>query len=354
VSVGRDGDEEIESDTPPTRSYVDALLGGNLTEAELANLRAEIGRSDRPVPDDEDENGARTAFHTYSPEERKSARPSGTMGAVSLPDDDEDEGGARTAFHTYSPEERKSARPSGYMGAVSLPEDEDEGGARTAFHTYSPEERKSARPSGTMDAVEDEDDDDAKTLFRPSSQPAARPISEPAPRANSSPITGPPIARAPITQAPSSQPISQPAPSSRPRSGARAPASAPPWSVRNQPVVELGGLLDDEIPGPPTPPPASFDEVPLSVPSLRSLDPRAADESYLDAVGGPNSVPLIVVSPGELRCLPLGAQAGFVVSCIDGVSTIDDIIDISGQSRLDTLRILYDLVQQGVVEIARR
>lgn len=274
VSVGReDSDDGSENDTPPTRSYVDALLGGNLSEAELANLRNEIGRSERPAQID----------------------------------DDDDENGARTAFHTYSPEERQSARPSGYMAAVTLP------------------------------PPDDDDDDDVKTLFRPSSQPVARPISEPAPRPPSQP--GP-------------RPMSQPVPSSRPRAGARPPSSAPPWSLRGQPEVDLGDLLDDEVPGPPTPAPASLEEVPLSVPSLRSLDPRAADESYLEAFGGPNSVPRIIVSPGELRCLPLGAQAGFVVSCIDGVSTIDDIIDISGQSRLGTLRILYDLVQQGVVVIA--
>lgn len=306
VSPERDsrGDAGGESDTPPTRSYIDALLQGNLSESELANLRSEIGRAETKEVEESD-------------------------------DDDEHE--VRTRLHSYSAEERQSSRPSGQMAQVDV-------------------------------------DDDAPTLFRHSSIPAARPPSQ-APRAVT--MGGdphPPARPASYHPAPHSapsqayaRPLSQPAPSSRPRAAPISQRHMPPSSrprvapgsyssvpPSSRPVVDIGDMLSDDFPAPPANPQLVLDEVPLSVPSLRGFQQQAIDQTYLDAIGGPNGVPRLAVSPGELRCLPLGAAAGFLVSCIDGVCTVDDLIDISGLSRLDTLRILYDLVQHGAVEVGAR
>lgn len=290
--------------TPPTRSYVDALLQG-LSEDELACLRAEIGGK-RAEPEDDDD--PRTHYHAYTAEERRSARR--TLQQV-VADDDEDD--ARTTFHAYTPEERRSARPS-----------------------------ESHLPVG---APVDDDDDDVRTLFRAAAANAtrspsapARPASMPAGPSSARGISGPRLgaslsARPPVPPVP---------PASSDRRAAIARTPPPPAD----PVADLDDLLAD-IPGPSATP----DEVPISSPSLRSFDQRTLDSSYLEAIGGPGSIPRIAVSVADLRRLPLGAAEGFLVSCIDGQCSVDDLIDISGLSRVDTLRILYGLLQQGVISV---
>ena len=47
--------------------------------------------------------------------------------------------------------------------------------------------------------------------------------------------------------------------------------------------------------------------------------------------------------------LHLDHRAGFLLSCIDGMSSIDDILDVSGMRELDALRILFELVQENVI-----
>src|SRR4051794_32988567 len=42
--------DETDDDTPKTRSYVDALLRGNMSPEQLANLRAEIAAGDEAAP----------------------------------------------------------------------------------------------------------------------------------------------------------------------------------------------------------------------------------------------------------------------------------------------------------------
>jgi hypothetical protein len=356
----RDGDD---SNTPPTRSYVDALLKGSMSDHELESIKAEIGSTTR---DEDDVDEARTAFHTYTAEDH----------AAALTDPDE----ARTAFHTYTPEERRAdpeearvlapehrrttrrAEVAPALLGQAMPED------RRATRRASPpgvragEEARSVFRSPPRSPAPPAapllDDDDARTLMRPSAQPPRVPSSRPA---------------APATR--SAPPAGRPA-------GFRAHASPSSWPQaslpQDQPLVDLGDLNTDPIPIPrdeapraasqapgraapaPSQPPStrrgppSSDEIPLSVPSLRTYERRAIDDSYLEALGGERGVPRVALSPGQLTGLPLGAQAGFLLSRIDGESNVEDLIDISGLPRLDTLRLLYELQQQGVISVAKR
>jgi hypothetical protein len=74
-------------------------------------------------------------------------------------------------------------------------------------------------------------------------------------------------------------------------------------------------------------------------------------ERCLAALGGPRSVPRVMLSPARVKDLPLDCQAAFVLSQIDGMCSVDDIVDISGLARSETLQILYDLAQQGVIQV---
>ena len=62
--------------------------------------------------------------------------------------------------------------------------------------------------------------------------------------------------------------------------------------------------------------------------------------------GNPARAGRIRIRPG-----PAGVdhRAGFVLAQIDGTITVDDLYALSGLSRLDTAKILAELVEQGVI-----
>lgn len=74
-------------------------------------------------------------------------------------------------------------------------------------------------------------------------------------------------------------------------------------------------------------------------------------QMYKARLGALNQVPRVALSAEQLRWLTLDHRSGFLLSCIDGVSSIEDILDVSGMPPLDTLRILYTLVQQQIIEL---
>lgn len=75
---------------------------------------------------------------------------------------------------------------------------------------------------------------------------------------------------------------------------------------------------------------------------------------YLERLGASDHVPRLLVKHSAITALSLDHRAGFLLSCVDGGSTIEEIIDVSAMPRLDAVRILYELVQEGVIEMAPR
>jgi hypothetical protein len=73
-------------------------------------------------------------------------------------------------------------------------------------------------------------------------------------------------------------------------------------------------------------------------------------QMYLARIGDKASVLRQVMDSEEVKTLQLDHRAGFLFSLADGVNTIDEILDVSGMPALDALRILYELIQEGVVE----
>ncbi len=67
-------------------------------------------------------------------------------------------------------------------------------------------------------------------------------------------------------------------------------------------------------------------------------------------LGGLDRVPRVLVSREELIWLNLNHRAGFILSQIDGAVSYDDIIALSGMPRLDTLKILAELLQEKVID----
>ena len=77
---------------------------------------------------------------------------------------------------------------------------------------------------------------------------------------------------------------------------------------------------------------------------------RTVLEGMFAAKLGPlDRVPMVVVPRTQMRWLSMDHRAGFILSLIDGSSSVDMILDVCGMPKLDALRILHELVQQKIV-----
>ena len=63
------------------------------------------------------------------------------------------------------------------------------------------------------------------------------------------------------------------------------------------------------------------------------------------------SVPWLIATYDELRTMPLDARAGFVVSCIDGHSSVEMLLDLCTLPEDETLDIISELVRLGAIEL---
>ncbi|MCC7108297.1 MAG: hypothetical protein IT382_03335, partial [Deltaproteobacteria bacterium] len=70
---------------------------------------------------------------------------------------------------------------------------------------------------------------------------------------------------------------------------------------------------------------------------------------YESKLGSLHKTPRQLVPPDEVIWMNMHHKAGFILSQVDGTLTYDDLLSISGMSRFDTMRILHDLVQQGII-----
>lgn len=68
-------------------------------------------------------------------------------------------------------------------------------------------------------------------------------------------------------------------------------------------------------------------------------------------IGNLSGVPTVLVPQDKILWLDLDNRAGFVLSQVDGVSSYDEILLVTGMGRVDALRILARLVQDGVIGI---
>jgi hypothetical protein len=75
-------------------------------------------------------------------------------------------------------------------------------------------------------------------------------------------------------------------------------------------------------------------------------------QMFAARIGPLDQVISVVISPDEVQWLALDHRAGFLLSLVDGQSTVDEILDISGMTRLDALKIIFDLTERQVVRLA--
>jgi hypothetical protein len=71
----------------------------------------------------------------------------------------------------------------------------------------------------------------------------------------------------------------------------------------------------------------------------------------MELLGSLEQIPWLAIDASKLRSLDADHVTGFVLSQVDGEVTLETIIDVSGMPRLDALRILHRLVEQGTLTL---
>jgi hypothetical protein len=74
---------------------------------------------------------------------------------------------------------------------------------------------------------------------------------------------------------------------------------------------------------------------------------------YSSKIGDLQGIPVPTLGDNELRWLGLDHRAGFLLSRVDGISTVEDVLDVCGMPRLEALKTLVDLLDRGAIRVQR-
>jgi hypothetical protein len=84
------------------------------------------------------------------------------------------------------------------------------------------------------------------------------------------------------------------------------------------------------------------------MPSSPPSAARETESALLQRLGPVTRVPRVVSGAAKGN---LDHRAGFLLTFVDGMSPIEDILDASGLPRLDVLEVLADLLAKGVIAV---
>lgn len=75
---------------------------------------------------------------------------------------------------------------------------------------------------------------------------------------------------------------------------------------------------------------------------------------YRSRLGSLSRVPRVTVDASEMRWLGLDHRAAFLLSRVDGVQTLGDVLDVSGMPALEALKTLVELLELGAIAVPPR
>jgi hypothetical protein len=73
---------------------------------------------------------------------------------------------------------------------------------------------------------------------------------------------------------------------------------------------------------------------------------------YQKKLGSMEQTPSLKVGMGEIANLDLDSRAGFLLSQMDGMSSLSDLIELSNMSRAETLSVVIDLLERDIIELS--
>jgi hypothetical protein len=72
---------------------------------------------------------------------------------------------------------------------------------------------------------------------------------------------------------------------------------------------------------------------------------------YASKLGAMDRVVTQTIEHSQVRWLGLDHRSGFLLSRVDGVSTVEEVLDICGMPRLEGLKTLADLLDRGAIKL---
>jgi len=189
----------------------------------------------------------------------------------------------------------------------------------------------------------------------PPRAPSAMPGPMPGPMPARSPSAGPgPMPARSPSAVPGARP-SMPVPLPPPMRPAPIITHAPPPPMTRPPGPSKNPPLVMTRPPPAARPSAPARPMPSGAPpatpaghSAPPNDPREAERALLERLGPLTAVPVLVADVTKLN---LDHRAAFVLRFLDGMSSIEDILDASGLPRLEALSILDNLLRHQVIAL---
>ncbi|MBL9038190.1 MAG: hypothetical protein JNG84_06750 [Archangium sp.] len=85
------------------------------------------------------------------------------------------------------------------------------------------------------------------------------------------------------------------------------------------------------------------------VEAMRAKSEKTLLAMFESKLGNLAAIPRVLLKDDEIIWLNLDHRAGFVLAQIDGTVSFDDLFAVSGMSRLDTARIIAQLIDEGVI-----
>lgn len=76
---------------------------------------------------------------------------------------------------------------------------------------------------------------------------------------------------------------------------------------------------------------------------------RRLEHLYTSRLGGTARVVEVAMPESEMRWLGLDHRAGFLLSRVDGLQSVEDLLDVSGMLRLEALKTLVELLELGAI-----
>ncbi len=88
--------------------------------------------------------------------------------------------------------------------------------------------------------------------------------------------------------------------------------------------------------------------LPASGEKIRQDALALVEERCIEQLEGARA-PRVVLDRAGVAALSLDHKAGFLLSLIDGSSTVQELLDVCGMSQMDALALLYELGERGVI-----
>jgi hypothetical protein len=137
----------------------------------------------------------------------------------------------------------------------------------------------------------------------------------------------------------------------------RVVSPAPPPAVETpgpdrRPTVRLGRVKQPDAPMPSerrTEPPSATEPAPVDLPP--APPPRVRHSVSLLTQASFDAVPMVTITAAQLMTRKLDPRKAFVLGLIDGRTSIESLLDACPLSTHEVLRILGDLLRDGVIAL---